>query len=141
VMALTNKNSLKFILIDDSRNDLDVVSEALETFDFIQVKNFTDTQLAYNYLQEVNTNDNQNLILLDLNMPKKNGFELLKEIKANSKLSHIPILIYTSSKRPEDINRAYSLGASSYIIKPITIDDVERTFRDIVHYWTNVSLI
>jgi two-component system, chemotaxis family, response regulator Rcp1 len=70
-----------------------------------------------------------NLILLDLNMPRKNGFDVLKEIKENDQLKKIPIIIFTTSKTARDIDKAYELGANCYISKPQTVEE----WTDIIH--------
>ena len=73
--------------------------------------------------------DLPNLILLDLNMPRKNGFDVLKEIKENDQLKKIPIIIFTTSKTARDIDKAYELGANCYISKPQTVEE----WTDIIH--------
>ena len=70
-----------------------------------------------------------NLILLDLNMPRKNGFDVLKEIKENDQLKKIPIIIFTTAKTARDIDKAYELGANCYISKPQTVEE----WTDIIH--------
>jgi CheY-like chemotaxis protein len=76
-----------------------------------------------------------NLILLDLNMPRKNGFEVLKEIKDNDLLKKIPIIIFTTSKTIRDINQAYELGANCYISKPQTIEDWTEIIEVMGRFW------
>ena len=75
------------------------------------------------------------LILLDLNMPRKNGFEALREIKATPELRHIPIIILTTSSEKEDITAAYNAGASSYIEKPVSFEGLVEVMRRIQLYW------
>jgi two-component system response regulator len=75
------------------------------------------------------------LILLDLNMPKKDGREALKEIKADPNLRRIPIVIMTTSKAEEDIFRSYDSGASSFITKPVTFDRLVELMRTLGEYW------
>ncbi len=75
------------------------------------------------------------LILLDLNMPKKDGREALTEIKADPRLRHIPVVILTTSKAEEDIFRSYELGASSFITKPVTFDALVHYIRSLGQYW------
>ena len=75
------------------------------------------------------------LILLDLNMPKKDGREALKEIKAAEELRQIPVVVLTSSKAEEDIVRTYDLGASSYITKPVTFEGLVTVIRELSKYW------
>ncbi|PYS99347.1 MAG: two-component system response regulator [Acidobacteria bacterium] len=75
------------------------------------------------------------LILLDLNMPKKDGREALKEIKADPELRRIPIVVMTTSKAEEDIYRSYDLGASSFITKPVTFDRLVELMKTMGQYW------
>jgi CheY-like chemotaxis protein len=75
------------------------------------------------------------LILLDLNMPKKDGREALKEIKADPDLRRIPVVILTTSKAEEDIYRSYDLGANSVITKPVTFEGLVELMRVIGRYW------
>ncbi|MCD6065826.1 MAG: response regulator receiver protein [Bacteroidetes bacterium] len=78
------------------------------------------------------------IILLDLNMPKKDGRECLKEIKSNPKLSSIPIIIYSTSSNPDDISYAYGHGASSYITKPYSYQELVKIMDVFKQYWFNV---
>jgi CheY-like chemotaxis protein len=75
------------------------------------------------------------LILLDLNMPRKDGREALKEIKAHPDLHRIPVVILTTSKAEEDIYRSYDLGANSYIAKPVTFDRLVELMQALGNYW------
>lgn len=75
------------------------------------------------------------LILLDLNMPKKDGREALKEIKSDPDLRRIPIVVMTTSKAEEDIFRSYDFGASSFITKPVTFDRLVELMRALGDYW------
>ncbi len=79
------------------------------------------------------------LILLDLNMPRKDGREALKEIKADPRLRHIPVIILTTSRAEEDSFRTYNLGANSVIHKPVTYDKLVETMRSLTHYWFEIS--
>mgnify|MGYP001801655161 FL=1 len=78
------------------------------------------------------------LILLDLNMPKKDGREALKEIKSNPNLRHIPVVILTTSKAEEDIQLSYYLGANSFIIKPVSFASLIEVMKTIGKYWFNI---
>lgn len=75
------------------------------------------------------------LILLDLNMPKKDGREALKEIKSDQRLRRIPVVILTTSKAEEDMLRGYDLGAASYITKPVTFSSLVELMRTLGKYW------
>ncbi|WP_417486534.1 response regulator [Maricaulis sp.] len=78
------------------------------------------------------------IILLDLNMPLKDGREALEEIKADAELRHIPIIVLTTSKDEDDILSSYGLGASSYIVKPISLDRLMRVVNSIGEYWVQI---
>jgi CheY-like chemotaxis protein len=78
------------------------------------------------------------VILLDLNMPKKDGREALREIKANPELRQIPIIVLTTSQAEEDICRSYDLGASSYITKPVTFGALVDVLQVLGRYWIEI---
>ena len=78
------------------------------------------------------------LILLDLNMPRKDGREALKEIKADAALREIPVVVLTTSKDEEDILRSYNLGANSYITKPVTFEGLVEVIKSLGKYWFEI---
>ena len=78
------------------------------------------------------------LILLDLNMPKKDGREALKEIKSDPKLRDIPIVVLTTSKAEEDVYRTYNLGVNSFITKPVSFESLVAITRDLGRYWFEI---
>jgi two-component system, response regulator len=78
------------------------------------------------------------LILLDLNMPKKDGREALKEIKRDISLRQIPVVVLTTSKAEEDIYRTYDLGANSFITKPVMFESLVRVMKDLGKYWFEI---
>ena len=78
------------------------------------------------------------LVLLDLNMPRKDGREALEAIKANPDLRPIPIIILTTSQAEEDIQQAYALGASSFITKPVTLEALVHMMQTLGHYWFEI---
>lgn len=78
------------------------------------------------------------LVLLDLNMPKKDGREALREIKEDPVLRTIPVVILTTSSAEEDILRTYDLGANSFIVKPVTFDKLVEIIRKVTNYWFEI---
>jgi CheY-like chemotaxis protein len=78
------------------------------------------------------------LILLDLNMPRKDGREVLREIQADPVLRRIPIVVLTTSKAEEDILRSYELGAASFITKPVTFSGLVEVVKTIAFYWLRI---
>lgn len=78
------------------------------------------------------------LILMDLNMPKKDGREALKEIKSDPDLRHIPVVVLTTSRAEEDIVRSYEMGANSFITKPVTFDALVDVLKTLRKYWLEI---
>jgi CheY-like chemotaxis protein len=78
------------------------------------------------------------LILLDLNMPRKDGREALAEIKTNDDLRRIPVVVLTTSRSDEDILRTYNLGVSGYVTKPVSLGDLSEVMKVIGRYWMDV---
>ncbi|MGE0683837.1 MAG: response regulator, partial [Candidatus Binatia bacterium] len=75
------------------------------------------------------------IVLLDLNMPRKDGREALKLIRANPALNSLPVIVLTTSEAEEDIEQCYSLGANSYITKPVSFADLLKTMQAVTRYW------
>ena len=78
------------------------------------------------------------LILLDLNMPRKDGREALREIRAHPELSRVPVVVFTTSRADVDIAKMYDLGANSFVAKPAAFDDLVNTIRGLLRYWFGI---
>lgn len=110
-------------------NDLRFVEDGVELIEYLKRQGkFSDPA----------TSPRPGLILLDLNMPKKDGREALEEIKADPNLRSIPIVILTTSKEEEDIHRTYQLHANSYISKPVTFDQLVNVVQALGKYWLEI---
>lgn len=133
------------LLVDDSENDILMVQDVFEQVKLLNVVNVVmDGEEAIAYLNKEGKyagKTTPGLILLDINMPKLNGFEVLDRVKANEKLKHIPIVMLTTSKREEDIVNSYSKGACSYITKPVRFSDLQQKIERFSIYWAMVSQI
>ena len=119
--------TIHILLVEDNDGDILLTQEALEDARIVtRVSVARDGQEAIDFLnkQENELNHMPDLILLDVNLPKKNGYEVLKYIKANEILKHIPVVMLTTSSSQKDVDIAYSNAASSYIIKPLEADDL-----------------
>lgn len=110
-------------------NDLRFVEDGEELLDYLYKRG------PYDGIDAAPT---PGLILLDLNMPRKDGREALKEIKADPDLRRIPVVVLTTSKAEEDIYRTYDLGANSFITKPVSFDGLVAVMRDIGRYWIEI---
>lgn len=136
-----------FVLLvaDDDPEDRSMLVEALSENELSPELRFVeDGEQLLDYLEnrgkfaDTAKYPRPGLILLDLNMPKKDGREALSEIRSNPKFMDIPIVVLTTSKAEEDILRAYTLGASSFITKPVTFDGLVALIRDLGRYWFEV---
>src|SRR5437867_2094845 len=110
-------------------NDLRFVEDGVELMDYLHRRGkYSDPA----------TSPRPGLILLDLNMPKKDGREALAEIKADPKLLSIPVVVLTTSKEEEDMLRSYRLHANSYITKPVTFDALVHVVTGLGKYWMEI---
>ena len=142
-MSDTSKAKVVLMAEDDSDDRLlvkDAMAECRWEGDLRFVENGEEL-LDYlmrrgKYSQPVNA-PRPGLILLDLNMPRKDGREALREIKADGDLRRIPVVIFTTSKAGTDIGGMYELGANSFISKPIQFDALVRVMRILGQYWFN----
>jgi len=86
-----------------------------------------------------NIQNRPKVILLDINLPKLNGLEILQMIKSDKRTKTIPVVMLTSSRESRDVKKGYALGANSYIVKPIEFESFSRTIRDMGIYWTTLN--
>ncbi|MDQ2711810.1 MAG: response regulator [Acidobacteriota bacterium] len=129
---------LKILLVEDCPSDVRLIREALKgTPVSVELTVALDgvEAMEYLYQSEIGASARPDLILLDLNLPRKNGREVLAEVKASPKLKQIPVLVMTSSHADEDISQAYSLNANCYITKPGDLDDYVNVVRAIEEFW------
>jgi len=112
--------------------DLQVVSDGEEALDYLFRKN------AY---ADPTTSPTPDIILLDLNLPRIDGRQVLARIKSDHKLSKIPVIILTTSKKEEDVIKTYELGCNSFLIKPVEVDEFIRVLQEIGSYWLNLVVL
>lgn len=128
--------SQKIVFIDDDCDEHDFVAEAFKTIsDEISLFAFTDPKLAIQRLTCTKSALEPDLVLLDINMPGLNGFEVLQQIKSIKSLQHIPIYIFSTSREPEDKLKARRLGADAYFSKPDSLEGYYKTARRLLMYW------
>jgi chemotaxis family two-component system response regulator Rcp1 len=130
------------LLIEDSLGDIRLTQEALKEIKHpitLHIATDGEQAMAYLYKEEPFTNANPpDLILLDLNLPKKHGLEILKEIKNDPNLKKIPVLILSISQDEEDILQCYNLHANCYINKPLDIDTFMEVISSTIHFWFDI---
>lgn len=129
----------RLLLVEDNPADAMLLETALnEVSTRCRLHLALDGEQALRYLLHEGPANRPDLILLDLNLPRVHGHELLRLIKTNNDLHTIPVVILTSSRAPSDIARAYSSGANSYIQKPPDLDATYDLARTIHHYWLDL---
>lgn len=136
------------LVADDDPDDRLLIREALtQVFLTDGLRFVEDGEELLNYLQhrgryaEAGSSPTPGLILLDLNMPKKDGRTALREIKTDRALRHIPVVVLTTSANQEDISRTYDLGVSSFIVKPFSFNELVEIMRTLTRYWFEVVVL
>lgn len=128
------------ILVEDSKPDAELVRTIIEDLNMdIEVIWFKNGMECLEYLNKGNLKSSNNrrkiLMLMDLNMPKLNGHELLDFLSKDEIYKKIPKIVYTTSNSSQDINNAYEKGALSYIIKPFDFDETVIKISSLIKYW------
>jgi CheY-like chemotaxis protein len=133
------------VLADDDPDDLDMTRRALVKNDLAgEFYTVDDGEELLDFLHHRGKfappalSPTPALILLDLNMPKMDGSEALREIKSHPELHRIPVVVMTTSAAPKDITRAYELGTNSFITKPITLSELIEVTRVLGQYWFSI---
>ncbi len=142
------RHHVVLVMVDDDEEDCMLVDKALKlacagcTF-----RCFGDGDKLLDYLNrsggtsDLETYPLPDLILLDLNMPRMDGRQILKTLKTNNRFRSIPAIILTTSRDLEDVKACYDLGANSYITKQSTFDEVISCIKTLVDYWTEVATL
>lgn len=138
-----NLNTVDLLLVEDNINDAELAIRELKkhnlTNNLFHVKDGEEALefiFATGRYASTRSMDNPpKLILLDIHMPKVNGLEVLKKIKAEEQTKIIPVVILTSSKEDPDIKESYKLGANSYIVKPVNFEGFAESIKNLGFYW------
>jgi CheY-like chemotaxis protein len=140
-----SQRSITILYADDDKDDQLLVKEALEESLIRNDLRFVnDGEELMDYLHrrgayaDPSSSPRPGLILLDLNMPRKNGREALAEIKADPSLRRIPVVVLTTSKAEEDIYKSYDLGVNSFISKPVTFGGMTGVMKALGTYWLEI---
>jgi CheY-like chemotaxis protein len=139
------RRSITILLADDDADDRMMASDALEESRLANdLRCVEDGEELMDYLHrrgkysDPDKAPRPGLILLDLNMPKKDGREALQEIKSESDLRTIPVIVLTTSKAEEDIYRTYDLGVNSFITKPVNFESLVSVMKTLGKYWFEI---
>lgn len=142
----TNKRII--LLVDDDADDRLLVKDAFEESALdcrLHMAEDGAELMEYMYRQgkyaDLRGDFYPEVILLDLNMPRKDGRQALGELKADTQLRQIPVVVFTTSKSPEDIAKSYQLGANSFVVKPISFEKLLDVVRSIGKYWLDTVTV
>ena len=135
--------SLNILLVEDNEGDILLTTEAFDESKIINiVEVIRDGKEAVNFFNNLsNKDDVPDLVLLDINLPKMNGHEVLMYIKNNEKYKHIPVIILTTSSSEKDILQSYKSHVNCYITKPIDVNDFMQAVTKIEDFWINIVSI
>lgn len=139
---MSNGRAIEILLVEDNEGDVRLAMEALKD---IKVRNkisvVYDGVEAMDYLKKQGGHTaatRPDLILLDLNLPRKDGRQVLAEIKGSDDLKRIPVVVLTTSKAEEDVLKSYNLHANCYITKPIDLEQFIKVVRTVEDFWLTV---
>jgi len=134
--------TVEILLVEDNPGDIRLTQEVLKEGRIQSRLNVVeDGEKAIAFLNRIEPYLHAplpDLVLLDLNLPRRNGLEVLKMIKTNETLRHIPVVVFTTSQAKEDIKNAYNLCANCYITKPIDLEQFVRSVKSIEDFWLTI---
>ncbi|MBL7647157.1 MAG: response regulator [Candidatus Hydrogenedentes bacterium] len=141
---MTEPHSQKFkvFLVEDNDDDVFVILKAISQSGVTvetEVAEHGEALLAALRERDEAHQTLPNIILLDINMPRLDGYEVIRALKADPRLCHIPVLFLTTTSRKEDVQRAFESGASSFFSKPADFEDLVRLMEHILIYWKRVT--
>jgi CheY-like chemotaxis protein len=133
---------VEILLVEDNEGDVGLIEEVLEEVkirNILHVAKDGEEAILFLYNEEkFSGSPRPDIILLDLNLPKKDGREVLREIKEDSNFKNIPVVILTTSGAEKDILRAYELYANAYVTKPLDFDQFIKVVESIANFWLEV---
>jgi chemotaxis family two-component system response regulator Rcp1 len=138
----TTPRPVEILLVEDSPADIALTEEALEDSKlWNKLHVVTDGEAAMDFLRKTGTYASAptpDLILLDLNLPKKNGREVLAELRADPRFTHLPVVIMTVSRDEQDVFESYRLHANCYIKKPVEFGEFITVVKSIENFWFSI---
>jgi CheY-like chemotaxis protein len=141
-MSGSRGRAIEILLVEDNPGDVRLIREALRDGKVWNNPHVvTDGEAALDFVYrrgQFSDAPRPDLVLLDLNLPKKDGREVLKEIKSDPDLRRIPVVVLTTSKEEEDVLRAYNLAANCYVSKPVEFDEFMKVIRMIEDFWLTI---
>jgi CheY-like chemotaxis protein len=137
-MSAKNK---RVILVEDNMADVELVKISMKELEKpVELVHVGDGQELLNFLQSANLSEIA-VILLDLNMPRVSGIDVLRHMHGDESLKRVPVVMFTTSNSKTDILRCYELGAKAFVCKPLDIFEFNTSIRSIVEFWTGINML
>jgi CheY-like chemotaxis protein len=139
------KNRKTILLIEDDPNDIALFKRALRKLNLATpLRVIEDGDAAIRWFQKNLDSPEENpdwpwIVLLDIKMPRMNGLEVLEWLRREDRLTRLPVIAFTSSRETADIAQAYRLGVNSYLVKPLSFDQLKEMIRILHQYWMNLN--
>jgi CheY-like chemotaxis protein len=134
--------SLHILLVEDNEGDILLTTEMLEESKFVnKITVIRDGKSAIDFFETLQNSNLPGLVLLDINLPKKSGHEVLDYIKTNKNYNQIPVIMLTTSSSDKDILLAYEHHANCFVTKPVEFGDFISAITKINDFWTNIASI
>ena len=138
----TRGRAIEILLVEDNPGDVRLIQEALrdgKVWNNPHVVTDGEAALEFVYRRGIYADaPRPDMVLLDLNLPKKDGREVLAVIKSDADLKRIPVVVLTTSKEEEDVHRAYNLAANCYVTKPVEFEEFMKVIRAIEDFWLTI---
>lgn len=139
---MSEPNEIEILLIEDNHDEAELTIRSLKKHNLAnKLKHIDDGAEALDFIfsrgafSDKGISSNPKLILLDLKLPKVNGLEILRQLKADERTKMIPVVVLTSSQEERDVVESYSLGVNSYIVKPVNFESFGKAIAELGLYW------
>lgn len=138
-MPQNASHNIRLLILDDDVDEMELMEAAFRDAGFVPpIKTFTDGCALLNYLV-TDQGKSAALLILDLNMPKQNGTVILNDIRQHPELTHLSVIVYSTSSSPEDILEAYRLGCNAYVVKPDCFNEMRKIASGIKRLWLSAG--
>ncbi|MGD1061312.1 MAG: response regulator [Methanomassiliicoccales archaeon] len=133
---MNQSDIVEIVVVEDDPNDAELIMRVLRKRNLTnKLVHLQDGEQALDFIMGHANEHHPKVVLLDIKLPKVDGIEVLRQMKANDKTKDIPVVILTSSKEEKDVVAAYALGVNSYVTKPIKFDDFAKAVSEMGMYW------
>ncbi len=143
---MIDAKSAKILLVEDDAADAELALHVFKQLVFPEpVAVATDGAEALEFIfgnpekHHMGLEHPPSVVFLDLKLPKVDGFEVLRRLKADDRTRHVPVVILTSSRELKDVRRAFELGANSYVVKPVDAEQYNHVVSTVAHYWLQIN--